>query len=113
MQKREKFGARSKERTQAEAIFYQRLKDGVVPDCAGREREFVDYEARDRPSSSRAMKMCADCPLFIECREVTEERRPDWGVWAGRVFGAQGVLGKLDLTGTEEYVNNRDKKLAS
>lgn len=54
---------------------------GPAPLCAGREAEYVDYDAS--PSQDEAEEMCVDCPLYLACRKSAELVRPAWGVWGG------------------------------
>ena len=64
------------------------VQKGVEPYCAGEEESYVLYDAKNVPSRAEAAIMCIGCPLLQLCDEAAQRRRPAWGVWGGRVYGA-------------------------
>lgn len=59
---------------------------GTEPKCIGLEAQYVDY--LKPPTRAEAVEMCEGCPLFDLCDAVSTNRKPAWGVWAGRVYGS-------------------------
>lgn len=33
-----------------------------------------------------ALSICATCPVLRECDDLARALRPEWGVWAGRLY---------------------------
>lgn len=67
--------------------------DNNEPLCAGREKEYVDYEFE--PTINEAYNMCAGCPLLVQCSRFANASGPDHGVWGGEVW-KQGKVKKHD-----------------
>ena len=41
-----------------------------------------------------AKRICADCPVIVECLDTALARREQWGIWGGQLF----VSGKIVMT---------------
>jgi len=48
-----------------------------------------DYErwtSEDADELADAATRCPGCPIFTECEDAASEKRPRWGIWAGRNY---------------------------
>lgn len=62
----------------------------VDTNCKDREDEFRSYDRPDipTPTADQAEEMCAGCPLLKMCKTYAEVGHPAFGVYGGRVYGA-------------------------
>lgn len=76
-----------------EAVDEDNKKDEPERNCAGKAGEFTNYDdprnLYDRPTDRIAKIMCEGCPLFKLCKDYARAAKPEWGVWAGKVYGKE------------------------
>lgn len=59
--------------------------------CFGLSAKFTNYDdprnLYNPPTDEEAVSMCSGCPLLKLCGDYATAAKPEWGVWAGKVYG--------------------------
>lgn len=51
--------------------------------CVGEDPELFFGTASDACAENEAKRVCARCPVVVECRRWALESGEEWGVWGG------------------------------
>ena len=84
------------------------VKLGIEPKCLGTEELFVDYVSP--PTRVEARALCRGCPLLQLCDAAARHRKPAWGVWGGRVYGAQKKVSRKRAKPLDMIDGNAENK---
>lgn len=76
-----------------QAVTEDNMLQHAERNCAGQADRYINYDNPDnlftRPTVKEAELMCLGCPLFKLCEEYADAAKPEWGVWAGKVYGKE------------------------
>ena len=59
---------------------------------------------------AEAKRICADCPVILECLEAAIARHEPWGVWGGQIFRKGKLIAK---NGRKKYFKYFNSNLVS
>jgi hypothetical protein len=60
----------------------------VVYTSKGMKNYWLSEDSRDQ---LHARTLCRACPVRVACAKYIKTAKPSFGVWAGRMFGAEKV----------------------
>ena len=60
---------------------------------------------------AEAKRICADCPVILECLEAAIARHEPWGVWGGQIFRKGKLIANKQRRGRPSKVPRPDEEL--
>ena len=58
-----------------------------------------------------AKRLCAQCPVMVQCLEAALDRREPWGVWGGQLFSGGRILTSKRRKGRPSKVPRPEEQL--